>query len=308
MTISSDEAKRLQFSGTEHSYDGTEVEAFRKRVVAALEAAEAAAGDVAESSVSSAPDVASAQRIRHQAVGLAERMLRDVMGASDDGSGGFSVWQDAAMLRALAEEELEFANEEARRLPAIAAAEQDEIRANYADELKDMRKALHTELQASRDAALAGADEIKARSVGEAEEIVKKAVKRAEQSQRTAQDEVNRLQRRITVLHTALADAESRFRRLAATAANEIGTLAAIAEQDVASTPESQPVADRPDLRLAAVDLRDDAVEIETGETRAEQTEASEASEPEVDPEAGFYQKRLAGLRDRLEKSGHPPS
>ncbi len=293
MGISSQDAKRIQFSGTEHSYDGIEVEMFRRRVVAALESHESELGSLSGSSGAADDDLAAAQRIRHQAVALAERMLRDVMGSSSGDIGGMEDWQDAVMLRAAAAEEMEFAREEARRLPAIAAAERDEIRAKYANERRELRSELHGELQASRDAALAEAEDIKGRAAEEANMIVKRAVERAEESQRAAHDEVQRLTRRIAVLHTALADAEGRFRRLAATAANEIGTLAAIADQDVAES-----VADRPELRLASVDLTDEGLE---------STDDTESGLPEPDPEAGFYQKRLAGLRDRLEKSGHPP-
>jgi hypothetical protein len=299
MGITSKEAKRLQFSGSEYSYDGTEVEAFRRRVIAALETYESASDGIGHLPDASGEDLASAQRVRHQAVELAARMLRDVMGSTGDSSGGLAVWQDAAMLRALAQEEMEFATEEARRLPAIAAAERDEIRVRYAEERKEMRAELHRELQASRDAAIAEAEDIRSLSQDEANEIVKNAVGRAEESQRAASEEVNRLQRRITVLHTALADAEARFRRLAATAANEIGTLAAIADQDVADSDIAEPV--RPDLHLSSVDLTDEGLD------RPVDTTDSDKEEVVVDPDAGFYQKRLAGLRDRLEKSGHPP-
>jgi len=206
------------------------------------------------------------------------------------------------MLRALAEEEMEFAKEEARRLPAMASAESDQIRLQNAEERRQMRTELSNELQASRDAALAEADDIKAHSSAEADAIVKRAVERADESQRAANDEINRLNRRVNVLHTALADAESRFRRLAATAANEIGTLAAIADQDVA-----EPPTDRPEPHLAAVDLTGEAPELVVA---PEGTDADADAETNVEPgtEAGFYQKRLAGLRDRLEKSGNPPS
>lgn len=299
MGITSEEVKRLQFSGSDYSYDGTEVEAFRRRVTAALEAYEAVSYGIGHLPDASGEDLASAQRVRHQAVELAERMLRDVMGSAGDSGDGLAAWQDAAMLRAVAQEEMEFATEEARRLPAIAAAERDEMRVRYAEERKAMRAELHRELQASRDAAMAEAEDIRSLSQDEANEIVNRAVGQADESQRAASEEVNRLQRRITVLHTALADAEGRFRRLAATAANEIGTLAAIADQDVADRDIAEPV--RPDLQLASVDLTDEGLDrtVDTGD--------SDKVDPAVDPEAGFYQKRLAGLRDRLEKSGHPP-
>lgn len=300
MGISSHEANRLQFSGSEHSYDGAEVEAFRRRVVAALEAYESASMSP-EFAPADGDDLAAAQRIRHQAVELAERMLRDVMGSSGEPGGGIEIWQDAIMLRALAEEEMEFATEEARRLPATAEAERDEIRAKYAKERKEMRAELHRELQASREAALKEASDVRNRSVAEANEIMQKAATHADESQRAAAGEVHRLKKRITVLHTALADAEARFRRLAATAANEIGTLSAVVDDDAADLGDETAPA-RPELRLAAVDLTDAALE------SPEDTAAIEADhEPDSDPEAGFYQKRLAGLRDRLEKSGHPP-
>jgi hypothetical protein len=55
-------------------------------------------------------------------------------------------------------------------------------------------------------------------------------------------------------------------------------------------------------VRISAVDLTDGAV--------AEVEDEDAASTPGLagrNPEIGFYQRRLAGLRDRLEKSGHPP-
>ena len=302
MGITSHEAGRLQFSGSEHSYDGAEVEAFRRRVVAALEAYESSPTLAPHMASGDGKDLAAAQRIRHQAVELAERMLRDVMGSSGDSGSGIDIWQDAVMIRALAEEEMEFAREEARRLPATAEAERDEIRAKYAKERKEMRAELHRELQASRDAALEEATDVRTRSVAEANDIVRSAIEKADESERAAAGKVHGLKRRITVLHTALADAEARFRRLAATAANEIGTLSAIVDDEDGLGDDTPPPA-RPDLRLAAVDLTDAA--LDRSATGA--TGATDAADEEVDPEAGFYQKRLAGLRDRLEKSGHPP-
>jgi hypothetical protein len=148
--ISSEEARATQFSGTEHSYDAREVEQFRRRVVAALTAYEAAAPAVAPLS---GEDLTAAQRARHQAVELAERMLRDVMGASGDDATALSTWQEAAMLRAEAEEERAFAGEEARRLLASAKAERDEIRSGHEAERKRLRAELQDELQASRAVA-----------------------------------------------------------------------------------------------------------------------------------------------------------
>jgi len=133
VSISSDDVRSHQFSGTEHSYDAAEVEEFRQRVVDALATHEVAAEAVTTEpadvvGADSEDTLAAAQRVRQQAVHLAERMLRDVMGASEDDTGSLATWQEAVMLRALAEEEMAFAREEARRLPAMAAAERDGIR------------------------------------------------------------------------------------------------------------------------------------------------------------------------------------
>ena len=302
--ISSEEARSYQFSGTEHSYDGAEVERFRQRVIDTLAAHEAMAPPTFDGKQSQprthsdGDDLAAAQRARQQAVQLAERMLRDVMGASADGSSGLDTWQEAAMLRAVAEEEMAFAREEARRLPAVAAAERDEMRAKYAEERTAVRRELQNELLASRSAAEADAAEIRGAAEAEASEILARAIDQSNATQQEAADQIRRMEGRMGVLKTALADAEGRFRRLAATAANELGTLSAITDLDlveIAATAE-------PELQIAEVDLRDSAPEDE-----APPEDHPQEGFVKMDPEAGFYQRRLAGLRDRLEKSGHPP-
>ena len=314
MGISSDEARRIQFSGSEHSYAGSEVEEFRRQVVQTLAAYENDAARIGEArpapESASAPvddpeEMAAAQRIRQQAVQLAERMLRDVMGASaDDGTYGLETWQEAAILKAAAEEEMEFAREESRRLPAMAAAERDEIRAKHEQELAQLRAELQKELQASRFAAGEEADSIRAQAAAEAEEMLDKALGTIEERRFEAESQAHRMERRIAVLQTALADAESRFRRLAATAANEVGTLTALADQDLDNLSQAPP-----DLHVATVDLTNDSFERVGQDARASESSAVDEEEGFVkrDPDVGFYQRRLAGLRDRLEKSGHPP-
>ena len=249
-----------------------------------------------------ASSLAAAQRIRHQAVRLSERMLREVMGSSGDAVSGLQTWQEAAMFRARAEEELEFAREEARRLSATAVAERDAMRSTYASERKVVRAELQRELQSSRTAAVDEAEKIRSAARAEAKAILEQALSNTEAVREGAAKDIDRMERRMAVLQTALADAERRFRRLAATAANEIGTLAAIADQDVASRSE-QPTPVR-DLHIAEVDLTDEALREAAGEVPQRPVETAG---PERDPEVGFYQRRLAGLRDRLEKSGHPP-
>lgn len=264
-------------------------------MVDALQAHEAALHGLTE------PDeeeLSSAQRVRQQAVSLSERMLRDVMGASGDGPSGLKAFQEAAMMRAVAEEEMAHAEEESRRLTAIAFAERDAIRARYAQERKELRAELQRELQASRDAADAEAAAVRDAARNEAVGIVEKASHDAREAQRSASEDARRLERRLAVLHTALGDAESRFRRLAATAANDLGTLEAMVDRE----PEdpSDPSAE---VHVAAVDLTDGAID----QTVPEPQHVADPGMVNKDPDVGFYQRRLAGLRDRLEKSGHPP-
>ena len=301
MGFSSEDARRFQFSGTKHSYDASEVEEFRARVTEALLAYEA--GDTAASAAAASAhdaDLAAAQRVRQQAVQLAERMLREVMGSSGDAVAGIDIWQDAAMTRALADEELAFAQEESNRLHAIAAAERDELRATYDRERNQLRAELHRELQDSRAAADEEAERIRAAAQAEASAILEKALGSVERARIQAADEVHRMERRMAVLQRALADAEGRFRRLAATAANEVGTLSALADQDVAVA-----AVEAPPLQVTKVDLTDEALRQMDGESIP--AEPDPGGLPGRNKDVGFYQRRLAGLRDRLEKSGHPP-
>ena len=300
MGISSEDARQYQFSGTAHYYNAAEVEDFRARVIEALLELEVGAPSISDASPAEQADLAAAQRVRQQAVQLAERMLREVMGSSGDPVSGLEVWQDAAMSRALASEELAFAREESNRLHAVAAAERDELRARYDRERNQLRAELHKELQDSRAAAGDEAERIKAAARAEAAAILEKALGTVERARSEATEDLHRMERRMAVLRTALADAEGRFRRLAATAANEVGTLNAIADQDVAPAPE-EPAP----VEVTRIDLTDQALQQANDE--APPSEPVEPGLPGRDPEVGFYQRRLAGLRDRLEKSGHPP-
>jgi len=232
-------------------------------------------------------------------------MLREVMGSSGSDIEALTVWQEAAIMKAAAAEELAFAKEEARRLLAKAYLVQARIKAEHSTEVRERRAELQRELQASRDAADAEVAAIRERARSEATEVVHRAAANAEEARKAAVAEARRLERRIALLHTALADAEGRFRRLAATAANEVGTMRAIVDDDVADM-ATDGTSDRPELYIASVDLTDAAIAEE--EARAKSTgEEPHSGMVAKDPEVGFYQRRLAGLRDRLEKSGHPP-
>jgi hypothetical protein len=298
--FSSDDARQYQFSGTRHSYAASEVEDFRTQVIDALLQYEVGVAQPAESSdEEQESEFAAAQRVRQQAVQLAERMLREVMGSSGEASDGLQTWQDAAMNRALADEELAFAREESSRLHAIAAAERDELRAAYERERNELRAELHKELQDSRAATDDEADRILAAAQAEAAALLQKALGDVEKSRTDAADQLHRMERRMTVIRSALADAEGRFRRLAATAANEVGTLNAIADQDVVPA-----TAATPELEVTHVDLTDEALQQSDDD---EAISAPADALPGRNADVGFYQRRLAGLRDRLEKSGHPP-
>jgi hypothetical protein len=293
VSISSDEARQIQFSGSAHSYDAAEVEGFRARVVEALQAFEYLKEETRERDPEALP---AAQRARHQAVELAERMLRDVMGASGDDVQGLQSWQEAAMLQAVAREEMSYVEEEGKRLVAIARAERDTIRARYAQERRELRAELQRELQASRAAAAAEAADLTHAARQDAAAIVEAAAAEADEANRVRAAESHRLERRLAILHRAVADAEARFRRLAATAANDLGTLQAVVDGTAADQAEP------PDRVVTTIDLTDSLPRL-----NSDLTETPAAGMVEKDPEVGFYQRRLAGLRDRLEKSGNPP-
>ena len=65
-----------------------------------------------------------------------------------------------------------------------------------------------------------------------------------------------------------------------------------------------------PELEEAIEELRrrgPHCLEVFTSEAEAEEEPPEDPGYVKRDPEVGFYQRRLAGLRDRLEKSGHTP-
>jgi hypothetical protein len=269
------------------------VEGFRARVIEALQAFETLREETREKDPEALP---AAQRARQQAVELAERMLREVMGASGDDADGLRSWQEAAMLQAVAREEMSYTEEESKRLIAIAQAERDAIRARYAQERRELRAELQRELQVSRAAAAAEADDLTRQAREEAARVVASATAEANESNRVRAAESLRLERRLGILHQALADAEARFRRLAATAANDLGSLQVVLNEAEADLVEPS----FPDR--TTIDLTESAPQVS-----ADSAEMPTAGMVEKSPDVGFYQRRLAGLRDRLEKSGNPP-
>lgn len=296
MAITSNEARRIQFAGSADAYSGREVENFRHRVVAALAAYEAAAaatsdqGDAAEMS-----DVAAAQRIRHHAVALAERMMREVLVASGDPADGVRAWQEAAMLQVVAEEEMEHAREEARRLAQVAHAEHNGILADAAAAAARQRADAEREAETMRQTAAADAESRLAAATAEAQNRLVEAAQEATGAQERAAREIRQLERRLEVLRATAAEAERRFRSLAATAANEVGTLAAIADANAPEGPEQVHV-DLTPAGLASLPREAPPTPPPAGGTP-----------PTRNPDESFYQRRLAGLRERLEKSGNLP-
>jgi hypothetical protein len=286
VAITSEEARTVQFAGSADAYDGTEVEEFRRRVVAALAAHEAATPSPAAEGPGRAgsPDLAAAQRVRHQAVALAERMMREVLAAAGESAAGVRVWQEAAMLRITAEEELEHAGEEVRRLEAMARVEHDRIVAEAAASAAHLQTAAASEAESRLAAANS-----------EAQSRLAEATREAAASHERAAHEVRRLEGRLEILRATVAEAERRFRSLAAAAANEVGTLATIVDADL---PEGDTHVHL-DLTGAGLESRDPDA--------APPAAPSEATPPARNPNESFYQRRLAGLRERLERSGNRP-
>ncbi len=295
MELTAGDARNIRFSGTETSYDGTEVEDFRREVVTALEASERRASEAAahvarleamledRSAADSTADVDAARRARDQAVQLTSRMMAEVLGGKVPTiEEGMATWQDAVILKAMAEEELAAAREEARRLRETAAAEVTALRA----------------------ATRAGLDD-------EVRTTLDNATHRAATMTAAAEEEVRRLDRRLSQLRTALRDAESRIRSLTGDALTELRMLGDLLALETEALDEIESLNPAPGR---VIDLADpDPVP-----TPAPTPEPAAAEEPpgaaasafvrrlrERDETAGqgFYERRLAGLRERLERN-----
>jgi len=221
--------------------------------------------------------------------------MREVLEASGDPAGGIRTWQEAAMLQLAAEEAMALAREEARRLAAVAQAERDRVRADAVAEAARERAEATRDALAMREAAAAEAETRLAAATTEAQTRLIDATRDATAAKEKAAAEIRRLERRLEVLRATVTESERRFRSLATRAANEVGTLQAIVDADVPEGPDRVKV-DLTPSGLASLPPESPSPPRPPGETP-----------PLRNPDESFYQRRLAGLRERLEKSGNLP-
>lgn len=293
MELTAGDARNIRFSGTETSYDGTEVEDFRREVVTALETSERRASEAAahvarleamledRSAADGTADVDAARRARDQAVQLTSRMMAEVLGGKVPTiEEGMATWQNAVTLKAMAEEELAAAREEARRLRETAAAEVTALRA----------------------ATRAGLDD-------EVRTTLENATHRATMMTAAAEEEVRRLDRRLSQLRTALRDAEARIRSLTGDALTELRMLGDLLELETNALDEIEslnPPRDRViDLEEPASVAGPTPGDVPESPAVAAAAFVRRVREKEEDETVGrgFYERRLAGLRERLERS-----
>ncbi|MGD2051173.1 MAG: hypothetical protein PVI35_01740 [Acidimicrobiia bacterium] len=303
MDLTAGDARTIRFKGSGGSYDGEEVEEFRRRVIAALEEGERLSSDAAariaslevalreRADTEGAVNVEAARRARDQAVQLTSRMMAEVLsGKMPSIAEGMEIWQEAVILRAMAEEELAAAREESRSRRQTTAEEMAALRAATRD-------ALDAEVEATLDHAIGRAAAVTA----------------------AAEEEVRHLDRRLGQLRTALGDAESRIRSLTGDALTELRMLGDLLALETGALEEIESLNPAPDR---VIDLSEPAP-APVGTPESDTAPAAQASADTADtaPGAfarriqdrddtagrGFYERRLAGLRERLERhnAGH---
>jgi len=297
------DARNVRFSGSDYAYDGKEVEDFRRRVVEALEASEHKASEAVDriarleaklddrASPGGGAELAAAKRAREQAVQLTSRMMAEMLGNKTPSvREAMAIWKEAIALRSEAEEEMLSAREEARRLRATVQEEAAELRAAT-------RVALDKEIRS----------------------MLENSARRSMTMTEGAEKEVHRLDRRLTQLRTALRDAEARIRGLTSDALTELRMLGDLLELETSALDEIESL-NLPDETVAVpnetvavpnetVVVPDEAVIVlKEPETPAAAAAAfvrrvRSAADKDESVGRGFYERRLAGLRERIERN-----
>jgi signal transduction histidine kinase len=290
------DARNVRFSGSDYAYDGKEVEDFRRRVVEALEASEHKASEAVDriarleaklddrASPGGGAELDAAKRAREQAVQLTSRMMAEMLGNKTPSvREAMAIWKEAIALRSEAEEEMLSAREEARRLRATVQEEAAELRAAT-------KVALDKEIRS----------------------MLENSARRSMTMTEGAEKEVHRLDRRLTQLRTALRDAEARIRGLTSDALTELRMLGDLLELETSALDEIESL-NLPDEAVAVpnetVIVPDEAVIVlKEPETPAAAAAAfvrrvRSAADKDESVGRGFYERRLAGLRERIERN-----
>ena len=133
-----------------------------------------------------------------------------------------------------------------------------------------------------REAGVADAAAIRSQAEAEARELLEGARHEAEEAERRGAAEVARLHRRLAQLRTAVSDIEARMRVMAERTLADTHVVADLIALEAEDSRDVQPPpASEPDNGVAPPAVRGPA----------------RSSEP------GFYERRLSGLRDRLDSA-----
>jgi DivIVA domain-containing protein len=309
------EVRTARFSGTRYVYDRREVDAYLTQVADALdryedemaatsrrlssleqalelareraEAGPAPAGDVAAEALADLERraeqlridaLAEAATIRRRAEEEAARVTEQhpvpVAAPSPPPSDEGGAWRRLLAERDAAAELLAAATEEARRATQIAEATTAEHRSAVESEREASAEALDAEMASRREDALRESAALLEDARRGGERIIEEARRSADQLSHAAHREVRALERRVRQVRSSLRDLEGRFRQLTSSTLAEFSMLGDLIDLDVRSVDE----------------VADDA-----------SPSASAADATEGRSERGFYERRLAGLRSRIE-------
>jgi cell division septum initiation protein DivIVA len=318
MAISAREAADARFATNEDGYDATQVDSYVLRVAQTLAAQERELTEtraeigrlehaldlahVAQSSVAAVETGPSGSALG-AALWTAGADQAEIAGpkaplAPDPTSDPVTVvelWSEDLAADHASRLELLVTQEEVRRLRGTAnalATEAAVARHGTREGLSPTeQEAAEAEALSILETAEAEAADLLEASLAEAQQVIAGAEVAALAVTSTAAAEVKELTQRTAQLRTALRDAGQRFEQLAADTRTEIRMLEDFIDLEM----ERDEASSRPDDggEATTIDLRS-GVDPST-------LEPATSDEPESSP--GFYERRLAGLRERLENT-----
>ncbi len=206
MAISAQEAQGFQFGEGRKGYDERQVETFRQRVVDTLRAYEA--------ELARANDAIAQAKQRVQELEDAEEAVKRTFLA-------------ASRTKREMEEE---AKASADKVTAAAQAEADRVTADANQAAEATRTAAQQESDEMLAAARRDAETARSQATAEARQLLAEARQKATDAEAHTQGEVERLERRLAQLRTAVADLERRLRTFAEGALDEVAVVSGLVD------------------------------------------------------------------------------
>ncbi len=204
MAISAQEAQGFQFGEGRKGYDERQVESFRQRVVDTLRAY--------ESELARANDAIAQAKQRVQELEDAEEAVKRTFLA-------------ASRTKREIEEE---AKAEAGKVTAAAKSEADRVTADANQAAEATRSAAQREADEMLAAARRDAETARTEATAEANGLLADARQKAADAETHTQGEIERLERRLAQLRTAVADLERRLRTFAEGALDEVAVVSGL--------------------------------------------------------------------------------